>query len=685
MGKAAWLGLIWAGWIGLGAGMSATTLAQMEQEEGAGFDFQKDLLSLSLEDLMNVKVTSVSKREESLAHASAAVFVLTQEDLRRMGATSLPDALRYVPGLEVARINANQWAITSRGFNGHFANKLLVLIDGRSVYTPLFSGVYWDTQDTLLEDIERIEVIRGPGATLWGANAVNGISNVITKRAGDTPGGLMTGGGGSEERGFGAIRHGGELAEGIHYRAFAKYSHRDGSADFANNDLPDHWRMARLGMRVDWDRPQTNDQLSLQSGAYAGESGARYGVPTLSAPYTYFDDVDTDLRGGFLLARWSRTHSSNFATSLSIYYDYYRRQDLLYGDKRDTFDIDLQNRCTWGARHEIVWGLNTRATEGRFRDSFYVNDGRPAMRMRSNTRGDTLFSAFVEDCVTLVPDRLQLTVGSKFEYNDYTGFELQPSARLLYTPHQRHAVWASIARAVRTPSWAEEHVGIQYRILETPLSPLPVMIELSGNPRFESEQMLSFEAGYRWSLSEAMSLDCAAFYNEYDDLRSIATGFPQLAPGYVLVPAVFNNELRGETYGVELVANARLAPPWRMQAAYSFLRVELHGFDDPLFPGESGEGDSPRHQAFVRSSWDLPCNWELDLGLRYVDSLPSQGVDSYFDADARLGWKPSERCEVALVAKQLLDDRRSEYRSELFGVTGGEVERSVSAKITWRF
>ncbi|MCK5229802.1 MAG: TonB-dependent receptor, partial [Desulfobulbaceae bacterium] len=411
-----------------------------------------DMTELSLEELMNIEITSVSKKPEKLADAAAAVFVVTREDIRRSGVTSIPEALRMAPGINVARIDSNKWAVTSRGFNGRFANKLLVLIDGRSVYTPSFSGVHWEVIDIFLEDVDRIEVIRGPGATLWGANAVNGVINIITKHAADTQGGLIAMGAGTEERGFGGVRYGTDMGETTYGRFYAKGFKRD---EFVHNttgdDAGDDWDMLRGGFRLDsllYDR----DSVTVQGDIYQGNMNQTLHLPTVSGPF--FNKIVEDkaeVEGWNLLTRWQHTLSPTSDFTLQVYYDRTNRDEFVYGEIRDTFDIDLQHQFAAYKRHEVIWGLGYRYTHDDFSDS-------EILRLDPDSRSDELFSAFVQDKITLMEDCLWLTIGSKFEHNDYTGYEIQPNARLFWAPHTDHKVWASVGRAVRTPSRMEDDI-----------------------------------------------------------------------------------------------------------------------------------------------------------------------------------------------------------------------------------
>lgn len=645
-----------------------------------------DLTELSLEELMNIEVTSVSKKTEKLSKAAAAIFVITQEDIRRAGATSIAEALRLAPGLEVARVDAHTWAISARGFNDVFANKLLVLLDGRSIYTPLFSGVFWDQQDTLLEDIERIEVIRGPGATLWGANAVNGVINIITKRARDTQGGLLTAGGGSEERGFGSVRYGGTLGADAHFRVYAKYVNRDGSGLPDGHAANDAWQLGQGGFRLDW-LPAQPHLLTLQGDLYGGNLAQTFFVGALLPPFQQVMPDHLATRGGNLLGRWSHTLASASEMRLQVYYDRTIRDTAIFKEDRHNVDLDFQHRFPLGGRHDIVWGLGYRLSSDNEGNTFTVS-------LTPASRTTHLVSAFAQDEIVLVADRLHVTLGSKFEHNTFTGFEIQPGARLLWTPSDRHTVWAAIARAVRTPSRAEDAVRINQQVLPPgtlfPGAPAAV-VSFAGDRGIDSEKLLAYELGYRVQPHEWLSLDLALFYNVYNNLRSIEPGtpFPETSPfpPHLVVPFLAANKLNGETYGAELVANWQLTEWWRLRALYSYLHINLSrekGSRDTI--SQAAQGNSPQQQLALRSAMDLPWRLAFDLALRYVDRLPNLHVGSYTVLDVRLGWRPTQSLELAIVGHNLLEKHHPEFSPSTFiNTQPTEVQHSVYGKMTWRF
>lgn len=640
-----------------------------------------DLSDLSLEQLVNVQVTSVSKREESLSRAPAAVTVISRDDIQRSGARTIPDALRLVPGLQVAHVDSHTWAVSARGFNDSFANKLLVLMDGRSVYTPLFSGVYWDVQDTMLPDIDRIEVIRGPGATLWGANAVNGVINIITKSAKDTVGGLAVAGGGNEELGFAALRYGGQLGENAFYRVYTKYDSRDSSA-LPNGDLADdRWQMARTGFRIDWEA-NARANVTVQGDLYGGWLDQTYRFPTLTAPdYSEVVSKPIDVSGGNLLTRWTHEFSPDSDMTLQIYYDRTRRDARrLLMEERDTFDIDWQHHWRINDWNYWTWGLGYRASmdhlEGDFLTSFD-----PERRISH------LGSLFMQDEVTLVPDRLQLVLGSKFEHNDYTGFEFQPGARVSWTPGERHTFWAAVARAVRTPSRAEDGIRLNDRVSG---GAPPTVGSVFGTADYKSEELTAYEAGYRVRLFERVSVDFATFYNDYDDLRTTefrGAGLDPSLPGSPIVGRIdIDNKAYGETFGGELAVTWQPVDWWRWRGSYSLLEVQLHPKPTSVDgDAEDDERKSPHHQFFLQTSLDLPGHVHCDVMGRYVDQLRELGVDAYFAADARLAWRPTSRLEISVVGQNLFDDRHLEFVPTIIPIQRTETQRSVYGKISFSF
>lgn len=645
-----------------------------------------DLTELSIEDLMNIEVTTFSRKPQKLSRTAAAAFVITQEDIRRSGAVNIPEVLRMVPGLQVARIDANKWAVTSRGFNGRFANKLLVLMDGRTVYTPFFSGVFWDVQDTLMEDIDRIEIIRGPGASTWGANAVNGVINIITKHSKDTQGGLISAGVGTEEKGFGSVRYGGKVSDNAHVRMYAKYFNRDSAVYSDSTDAADEWDVARGGFRADWNFSDKNT-LVVQGDIYDGETGQNSTAASLTPPYSINYDEDTEIDGGNILARWEHIFSETSNMALKMYYDQASNQSVIGGLKVKTLDMDFQHQFVMADRNEIIWGFGYRFIRDEMRNTFNAS-------FEPAKDSFHLFSAFIQDDIIIAPDKWRLTLGSKFEHNDYTGYEIQPTARILWTPDHSNSIWAAVSRAVRTPSRADSDTRVAVAVIPPGApgnpGPLPVLIANFGSDEFDSEDLLAFEVGYRVQPMEKLSFDTAVFYNIYKHLRTTETGTmfmePPSNPSRVVLPIYIDNKMKGETYGFELAVDWKPMDWWRLQTAYTYLEMDLELDDDStdtIFI--IAEDENPQHQVSFRSSTDLTKNLELDLWARFVDSLPAQDIDGYITLDARLGWHPVENFEISVIGQNLLDNHHPEFESELIATASTEVERSAYVKLTYLF
>ncbi len=633
-------------------------------------DENQDLVNLSIEELLNVEVTSVSKKKERKQNAAAAIYVLTQDDIRRSGATNVPELLRTVPGIEVARLTASSWSVTARGFGGRFSNKLLVLIDGRSIYTPLYSGVYWEGQEVMLEDVDRVEIIRGPGGTLWGANAVNGVINIVTKKASDTQGLLISGGGGTEERGFANVRWGGDIADEADYRLYLRGFHRDAGGDHGSAlEADDAWENIQGGFRVDWNL-STEDTLTLQGDIRDLNLDQVVTRAILDDPFTQTFNETADYDGANLLLRWTRTFADESELSIQTYYDGYTWDDPTFREHRDTFDIELQHRFRPSERHDIVWGLGIRAT-------FDDTDGSEFITLDPDDDSLYFFSAFIEDDIKLL-DELHLIVGTKLEHNTYTGFEVQPSARIRWTPTDRHTVWAAISRAVRTPSRAEN--AARLRNLTAPGAEFLFV----GSDDFKSEDLFATELGYRVRATERLAFDLALFYNIYDNIRSVQTLAPVVTPDGTIFQFQGANGTKATTYGFELAADWAVTERWKLRAGYSLLQIDLDtAAGDPI--SESLLTDTPEQQFFLHSGVTLPHNIEFDTILRAVDSLSGLDVPGYADMDARIAWRPTEDLELALVGQNLLHGGRYETAASFISNMSTQVERGVYAKLTWKF
>lgn len=629
------------------------------------------LKRLSIDELSAIEVTSVSRTEESLEGAAAAVAVVTRQDIERAGARSIPEALRGLPGIYVGRRSSNTWAVGSRGFTAVSSDKLLVLSDTRSIYTPLFSGVAWDVQSYLMEDVDRIEVIRGPGATLWGSNAVNGVINITTRNARDTQGLYVETGGGTEERAALAVRNGGTLGDSGYYRVFGQYFDRD-SSFLVDRSSPDDWHMAHGDFRADWDTAP-GDTATLQGDWYQGRIGqVGPAVVILSRPDPV-RPLRVDVSGGNVLGRWRRALGDESSLELRAYYDRTHRNDPTYLDDLDTVDVDLQHGFALPSQ-QIIWGVNYRRT-------FNHNVGKGVFRVDPAQADDDRFSGFVQDQVAL-RDSLHLTLGTKLEHNDFSGFEVQPSVRLAWNVADGATLWAAASRAVRVPTRLERDIAIEI----TPPGSNPVGRWL-GNDDFDSEVLHAYELGYRWQASSRLSIDLASFLNRYSGLASLELGTPVIDPadGRTLVPVTSQNLSDGRAVGVEALVKYSPLDSWRLTASWSNLSLDIdtHGAD--LNRGRFADGSTPRNQVGLRSAVDV-AGLQLDAFLRYVGAIrrdpqipTGEGIGSYTELDLRIA-RAWQRIQVALSGRNLLHDHHAEFGAP---AQRGEIERSVFLSVEW--
>jgi iron complex outermembrane receptor protein len=665
-------------WILSGAGLAFVSLAALTDAAGTNqlSESSGDLENFTLEQLVNVQVTSVSKKETDLFTAPAAIYVITQEDIRRSGMTSIPELLRMVPGLDVAQIDANHWAISSRGFNDQYADKLLVLIDGRTVYSPVTAGVFWNVQDTPLADIERIEVIRGPGATLWGANAVNGVINIITKSAKDTQGGLVTVTYGTEDQPSTTVRYGGQLATNLFYRAYLSYFNRDNFSDSTGKGAGDGWDAIRGGFRMDWDKSDEN-KFTLQGDYYRSDAGEIVDETTLTPPFVNrVNAVDHD-NGGNVLGRWTHNFSDTSQLNLQMYYDHSEEGEESSDIKSSTYDFDLQHRFALGTRQDIVWGAGYRYLTEEASSTFFV-------KLTPDSDHEQLFNTFLQDDITVVRDRLHFTLGSKLEHNDVTGFEVEPSARLAWTPTEKQTIWASVSRAVRTPSDLEQDIRQNNSAVQPPFS-LPVLVSVFGNPNLQSEELTAFELGYRIKPAERLSFDISTFYNTYDHLIATVQGTPffEAAPTpHIVVPLTFENIQSAETYGAEVLGEWRVTDTWKLTASYTFLQTHLNP--------QPTDNPNPQNQFQIHSYVNLPHHVELDSAVYYVDPInpvlgsTTANIPSYVRVDLGVTWRPTKSLELGIFGQNLADGSHPEFTSYTTTVVT-EIPRSVMGRITWRF
>jgi iron complex outermembrane receptor protein len=661
-------------WLLVFAGLARVTWAA---DPDAGKDGSAPLKQLSLAELGNVEVTTASKEPEEVWKTPAAIYVITQEDIHRSGATNLPDLLRLAPGVEVAQIDSDHWSVSIRGFGAELANKLLVLIDGRSVYAPLYAGVYWQAQATPLSDIERIEVIRGPGGTIWGANAVDGIINIITKSSKDTHHAMLTAGGGNVDQGTGVARYGSANSRGFNYRAYAM-GFTIGPQFHSNGVNFDDWRMGQAGFRTDWDK-EPRDSFTLQGDIYRGLAGETTTYSLYSPPSQVAVNGNADLNGGNLLARWRRVRSDRSDFQVQAYFDRTSHFEPIYGETRNTVDIDFLDHLTLPGQQNFLWGLGARVSPGNFVQRV------PSIDFLPHHLTDQIYSGFLQDTIAFPGNRLSLTIGSKLEHNNYTGFEVQPSARLLWNRAPEQAFWASVTRAVRTPSRLDADIQLT-DFVET--TTLPIFLRVYGNRQFHSEQLIAYEAGFRTLVTPSLYVDVAAFYNQYNDLYSFQVGAPFLEPSplpvHAVLPVLTANGIRGAAGGFELAPDWKPARWWELRAAYSYLNMDLETkswSNDPSSVA-TDEGSTPRNQLVIQSFVRLPRKLEFDQTFRYVEALPAQQVRNYETANARLGWQFTPAWQLSVTGQNLLQPHFAQFGGDSGGLV--QVRRGIYAKIIWR-
>ncbi len=690
----------WQILVGLAAAVALPTVQAADDDPFFG---------LNLKEVLNLEITSVSKKPQTVSQAAAAVFVITADDIRRSGAGTIPDALRLAPGIQVGQISSNAWAVSARGFDGRFTNKLLVLMDGRSVYTPTFSGVYWDVQDTVMADIERIEVIRGPGASLWGANAVNGVINIITKSAAATEGGLVVAGAGDEEQVDASIRFGGKFGDLGYWRAYAKGFERDGSVVKASGaDGDDAWRQKRVGFRADL-TPSARDAVTVQGDYYDGRSGQSAQLNFLAPPFNVITGTTQTLSGGNLLGRWQRDLSATDSFTLQAYLDHTERDwPALTNESRDTYDLDFQYRTRRFERHDLVFGAGYRLS----RDHMGVSDtALPVGTQQYATFSQTvsnraLLSAFVQDDIVLAPERLILTLGAKLEKNDYTGVEAQPNARLLWTPTEATTLWAAAAKAVRTPSRVDQDsVQVNQTVLppRSERNPFGSPVLLQGSGTVGTESLIAYEVGWKQRLTPTLSTDLALYYNDYDKLRSgrfaapvcLVAGMPVSllacavgSPGsYALQPLYAGNESEARSHGFEISADWRPLRQLRFQGSWSQLNLTTWKPENVF--GTDLEGSAPKRQILLRAAWNPRADTDVDIWLRRVGELPkaTEGIriPAYTELTLRLAWRPTRNLELALIGRNLLNARHQEFASELLDVPEMQIERSLFGQVSLKF
>jgi iron complex outermembrane recepter protein len=630
----------------------------------------------SLEDLLAVEVTSVSKKEESLFRAPSAIAVLTGEDIRRSGATSVPDALRLVPGLQVAAIDGSKWAVTARGFNSHYANKLLVLVDGRSIYSAATSGVHWGMQDVALDEIERIEVIRGPGASLWGANAMNGVINIITRPARVTQGGTVTVSAGSLDRGSMAARYGGRFGEESYFRVYTTFRNSGKTVGNDGHDPADDFDIGHAGFRVDA-RVSARDSLMV-SGAFSkgtiGQSQNVFGglMPptiTINARPTYADAIVG-------LVHWNRTLTPQSDLRVQASFEHASRDETIFEMTEDVVNIDLQHHIASG-RHDVVWGVGHRFTAD-------VHAGSSTLSLTPAERSLRVTNAFVHDSITLVPDVLTATVGSKFEYSSAVGANAQPNVRFSYSPERRHNLWMAVSHAVRTPARVEQ--AMQYNVAAFLTATLPVLVRVSGNRALGAEHMTAFEAGYRIQPTRPVQIDVTAFNNRYRDLVQLApyTSIEALpAPLHVVAGMQYANSERASTYGAEALLRVRATRLWTIEGALTRFTAAMDTDVESASSVEAVNAGSPKLHWRATSRLTLPGRVEVDATLFRVGEVVSANAPAYSRLDLRLGWSRGP-VAMSVTGQNLLDADHLEF-DRIDGRIATRIPRSATARLTWTF
>ncbi len=667
----------------------ATLLASVCSSQQPSSKHSKENLSeLTLEELMSIKVevVSASKKTEVLSQAPAAIFVLTAEDIRRGGFSSIPEALRMVPGLYVAKVNQRWWTISARGFSDYLNNKMLVLVDGRSVYTPQFGGVYWDIQDLPLEDVERIEVIRGPGGTLWGDNAVNGVINITTKHSRDTQGVSVVTSAGINEGYVASLRYGGRFTDGLTYRVFGKTNYWEPGVVPLAEDGYDRSNLSQGGLRMDW-------KISDKNGITVDGAGYRGGFQNESVAYLNPTSglnllrQRASVRGGHVLSRWTHTFSARSSTDLLGYCDWTDRVSFAT-EARNTCSVELQHDFKFHPRHSLIWGGGVLTTDGRAYDSFAIR------WLRGGSR-NTVISGFAQYDFAIIPGRLRLIAGSKFERNSFTGFEIQPQVRGVWTPHRAHTLWAGVSRAVRTPSQLER--SEIYDLTPLP-APVPTFLAVTGSTAMKSEILRAYEMGYRFEPIPAISVDASIFYNHYDNLSNVNLVDPMsvagppivhLDPLYIEVPVPWQNIGTGQTHGAEVYVKVRPVKRWMLATGITELRGNSNNLNDTL---NLPVANTSKHQFNIQSRLNLTSQLELDSGLYHYNGIPGyrfgslavQDVPTHNRFDLGMSFHPSRDVTLSIWGHDLAADPHWENRPVVFTTSNSEVQRSLSFRLSWQ-
>lgn len=638
----------------------------------------RDLSELSIEELMAIKVTSVSRKEQRAADVAAAIFVITNADIRRSGMTTIPDLLRLAPGVDVAQINSNKWAVSIRGFNGLHAHKLLVLVDGRSIYNRLFSGVFWDALDLMLDDIDRIEVIRGPGAAMWGANAVNGVINIITKAATDTQGGLVRVDGGRFGK-QGAVRYGGALGAAS-YRLYAQWTGRDQSLIAPGSRADDASHSVTTGFRADW--ATQPGAFTLEGAFTAGQARAMWPNlnPQTAAREPLANDPSNTL-GGHLLGRWTHKRASGASLQIQSFIDIASRQEPVGNYNRQAFDVDIQYHTALGAHQALVAGAGYRFAGERLA-------GRGGFSLIPAEDNSSLLTAFMQDEIALFEDRLAITLGSQVQYDSYSGAGVQPTLRVMWKALPRQRLWAAVSRALRTPSLQNRGIRVDYPPVPSAIG-LPLAVTYLGNPAAETEHLVDAEAGYRLEIGTAASIDITGFGGRYDHLETqepLSTVIQFVPSPQVLVTTQFGNQLKATTRGLEVAGRWTPIPAWRLDGSYTALQVTPQlaaASGDPAAANE--DGSAPRMQWQLRSTFSPGSRATLDAAIFHVGPLEQLQVDAYTRADISAEWRFTSRVSAMAIGQNVFNAAHAEFTSAGSLLLATQVPRSASLRLRWTF
>lgn len=656
----------------------------------AGQTGGRDLTDLSLEELMDVRVSLATRKPGRLSEIAAAVDVVTGDDMRRTGAENVPDALRQVPGMEVGRLDASKWALSSRGFNGLYSNKVLVLLDGMSLYSPVFLNVLWESMDIAPEEVSRIEVIRGPGATLWGAGAMNGVISIATREAAETQGLSLGAGTGTEQRALLSGRWGGAIGKKAFYRVYGRAIRHDGFINSGGGPAGDHWNRQAGGFRLDW-KPSRKNSLTLQGEACDADIGQE-GNPTL-VPGIVIDGPDYRVRTrtGHVSGRWRRVFSPRSDLDLRVSFNgALRKESFFQAGYSRILDVDAQHHVRVTGRHDIVWGAG-------FRRTFHQTQAGRIMTMEPASRAFRTFSAFIQDDIDLALRRLRLTVGSKFEDNSMTGFEVQPNVRLAWMPTTRNTFWTAVSRAVRLPDPSDFDLKIRYELA-------PVRFLMSGNPDLQPEELTALECGWKTTPSVRFHAEVSGFINRYGSLQNYNLGDIRVLqnPMILEVPFTLDNVMTGTVKGVECLADAGLRRNLRVRASAAYLSVRQRWSDEVIRRAEeiggmlglgnkfihewvgNENGKSPEWTGSMRLSWNPAPSVDADLMARYVDDLPQMAVPGYTGLDARIAWRPNGFCEVFVLGKNLAGRKHLEFDETPASFGATRVERSVTGGLNVR-